>query len=158
MSLLVELVIWWVALTVGWVATVSPLTLAELLVGAACALVCAVVAVSSRRALGHRWRPDVRWLAWLGRLAVAVPVDTARLLVQVTPRMLAGRDVPGRLVRLRPPTDEAASRAAFRRAWGTFVLSATPSSVVVDWPPDGAPVVLHLLGSGQVSTGKTVVR
>ncbi|GGM58950.1 hypothetical protein GCM10011608_49980 [Micromonospora sonchi] len=158
MSLSVEFVIWWVALTAAWAATVSQLTLAELLVGAACALVGAVVAVGSRRALGHCWRPDVRWLAWSGRLAVAVPVDTVRLLVQVTPRMLPGRDVPGRLSRLRPPADEAPARAAFRRAWGTFVLSATPSSVVLDWPPDGAPVVLHLLGPGRTSMGKTVVR
>ncbi|MEU2610590.1 hypothetical protein ABZ570_03230 [Micromonospora sp. NPDC007271] len=158
MSLLPELAVWWIALTAGWIATVSTPSPAELLVGAACGLASAVVASTSRRALGQCWRPDARWLAWLGQLPAAVLVDTVRLLTRVTPRLLAGKEAGGRLVRLAPPSDEPPDRASFRRAWGTFVLSATPASVVVDWPPDGSPVVVHLLGSDGKSMRAAVVR
>lgn len=156
MSLLVESTIWWVALTAVWAATTAALTGPELLVGAGCALACAVVAAATRRALRQRWRPDVRWLAWLGPLAAAIPIDAGRLLVGVVPRLLTGRQAGGGLSRLATPTGEPPDRAAFRRAWGTFAVSATPSSIVLDWPPDG-PVVMHLLGPGRRSMGKVVV-
>jgi hypothetical protein len=149
---------WWVGLTLAWVVTLSTVTTPDVLVGAVCALLCAVLAVVARRAIGQAWRPVPRWLTWLGPLALAVPADAARLFVRVLPRLVRDRGPAGRLRSFTPAPDEEVTRARFRQAWGTFAVSATPGSVVVDWPPDGAPAVLHTLGSGRPQMDEVVAR
>jgi hypothetical protein len=57
-----------------------------------------------------------------------------------------------------PPAEEHDGRAQARQAWGTLLLSATPGSVVVDWPPDGRPAVVHNLGSGPPRMEEVVIR
>jgi multisubunit Na+/H+ antiporter MnhE subunit len=141
-----------------WVATLSARTVAELVTGAIAAVTCAVLAVAARRLLGQIWRPAARWAVWVFPVLVAVPADTARLLLRVLPRLVRDRAGAGRIERARPPVDEEPSRAGFRRAWGTLLLSATPGTVVLDWPPEGAEVVVHELGSGAPSMEKVVTR
>jgi hypothetical protein len=60
--------------------------------------------------------------------------------------------------RRRPPLHEEPARAGFRRAWGTLVLSAAPGTVVLDWPPDGAELVYHELGSGRPRLEEVITR
>ncbi|WP_213453479.1 hypothetical protein [Rhizomonospora bruguierae] len=145
----VELAAWWIGLTLVWTATLSGLDLLDLVTGAAGAGLCAAAAIAGRRAVAACWRPDPRWAAWLGRLAVSIPVDTARLLP------LAPRRRDGHLVERRPAAEPPA-RAAARRAWGTPIICASPGTLVVDWPRDGGPVLLHTLGSGPPDASRAV--
>lgn len=140
---------WWLVLLAAWTATLGALSIAELTVGAAVAACGAAVAVAGRRALRQDWSVPLRWLRWLGPLALSVPADTARLALQ--------RPTSGRLRSLPVPAAEPESRAAARRALGTLVLSTAPGSYLVDWPPDGAPVV-HTLVSGRPRLDREVVR
>ncbi|MFI6452723.1 hypothetical protein ACIBF6_14310 [Streptosporangium amethystogenes] len=167
--------LWWIALLMGWLATVPVVTIAELLAATGCGLVCAVVAVLVGRLAGLSWRLEPGWGAWLGPLAVAVVADTVRLPVRVVPHMLRDRDWDGRLLRLNPaqagpetkepavtsdtgPDTETPARAAARRAVGTIALSAAPCGLVLDWPADGRPVLLHMLAGDEPSLGRRVIR
>jgi hypothetical protein len=140
-----------------WVSTLATVGIAEIVAGSGAALLCALAAVAARQFIGQHWRPRGRWIAWLAPMTLAVPADTARLLVGVLPR-LARRSGAGRIRRRRPPAHEEPARAGFRRAWGTFVLSATAGTYVLDWPPDGAEVVYHELGSGPPQLDEMVTR
>ncbi|WP_067177628.1 hypothetical protein [Microtetraspora niveoalba] len=140
-------VAWWAALMAVWWATLSAPATAELVTGAACALACVAVAMAVPRLLGQSWRPAPRWAAWLGPLALAVPADTARLLAVTVPRLLRDREWSGSLRRLPPPPGEPEPTARARRALGTAAVSASPGAVVVDWPPDGAPALVHAVTS-----------
>jgi hypothetical protein len=135
-----EIVVWWPVLTGFYIATLGVATPSEVLVAAGVGLVCAALAVVARRAAGARWSADPRWAAWLVPLVGAVGADTVRLLGRRRPR-------GGRIRQIPAPTGEPPPRAAFRRAWGTVVLSSSPGSVVLDWPPDG-PLTVHELGAG----------
>ncbi|WP_412740706.1 hypothetical protein [Krasilnikovia sp. MM14-A1259] len=147
----VEAACWWVALTVAYASTLSVATLPELLVAVGCGAACAVAAVAARRAARLAWAPAGRWLSWAGPLAVAVVADTFRLLTRFPAAKSRVRTLP-------QPSGEQPQRAAFRRAWGTFVLSASPGTVVLDWPDDGAPVRVHMLASGWPDLGRVVMR
>jgi multisubunit Na+/H+ antiporter MnhE subunit len=141
-----------------WVATLAVPTTAEVVTGLGASIVCAVLAVAARRLLGQSWRPAARWTVWILPLLVAVPADTARLLLRTIPHLIRDRSGGGRIERVRPPAHDEPSRAGFRRAWGTLLLSATPGTIVLDWPPDGAEVVVHELGSGTPRMQKVVTR
>lgn len=141
-----------------WLSSLAALTTAEVTTGLAVSVGCALLAVAARRLLGQIWRPWAPWVRWLLPLIVAVPADTARLLLRVLPRLVRDRTRGGHLERVRPPVREEPSRAGFRRAWGTLLVSASPGTIVVDWPPDGADVVVHELGSGVPPMEKVVTR
>ncbi|WP_030437355.1 hypothetical protein [Actinoplanes subtropicus] len=128
-----EAVVWWVVLTAVYVTTLGTFTGPEFAVAIGVGLLCAVLAVVARHAARARWSVEPRWAAWLVPLPAAIAADTVRLLSRL-PRGGTIRDLP-------------APGSAFRRAWGTVVLSSSPGSVVLDWPPDG-PLTLHELGSG----------
>ncbi|MCU7726260.1 hypothetical protein ODJ79_21235 [Actinoplanes sp. KI2] len=149
MTRLAEVTVWWVVLTAAYVTTLGAFTVPEFAVAAGVGLLCAVCAVAARRATRARWSPDPRWAAWLVPLPAAVAADTVRLLSRL-PRGGTVRDLP-------TPRDESPDRAAFRRAWGTVVLSSSPGSVVLDWPPDG-PLTIHELGSGPPHLERRVTR
>lgn len=144
-------------LTIAYAVTLSVATGPELIGAVVCGGLCAMPAVAARRALGAAWRPDPRWGAWIGPLVAAVAGDTVRLLGRVLPRLIARRPGGARVREVRPPADRDEARAAARRAFGALVLSASPGSVVLDWPEDG-PVVLHALGSGGSALEEAVTR
>jgi len=138
-----EVAVWWVALTAAYVTTLGAFTTPEFLVAAGVGLLCAALAVVARRAAGTRWSVHLPWLAWIVPLLAAIAADTVRLLSRL-PRGGTIREVP-------------APGGAFRRAWGTVVLSSSPGSVVLDWPPDG-PLTLHELGAGPPHLERRVTR
>lgn len=144
-------------LTGAYTVTLSVATGPELLGAVVCGGLCAMPAVTARRALGVAWRPDPRWGSWIRPLAAAVAGDTIRLFGRVLPGLVARRPGGAQIRELRPPADRGAARAAARRAVGTLALSASPGSVVLDWPDDG-PVVLHTLGSGGSALDGAVTR
>jgi hypothetical protein len=145
-----------VALALAWFATLPSPSVPELVAGSAAALGCAATAVRARHVVGVAWRPNPRWAAWLGTLVVAVPADTARLLVGLLPNL--PRAGSGQLRLIPPHADEDPSRAAFRRAWGSLVVSASPGSIVLDWPSDGRAVTVHARGSGRPALDEVVIR
>lgn len=154
----VQLAAWWAALTAVWVAAGSSLAPAALLIGAGCAVLGSVAAVAAQRTVVGGWRPNAGFLRWLPPLILAVPADTLRLL----PLLAAGasrREQSGGQLRQAPPESrEPAESAAFRRAVGALAVSMTPGTVVVDWPPDGRPALIHHLCSGRPSLTTAVMR
>jgi hypothetical protein len=138
-----EVAAWWAVLTGAYAVTLSVATVPELVVGAGVAVGCAALAVAARRAAHARWSPRLSWVSWLLPLPGAIAADSLRLFG----RLLRGRPGGG-VVRLiaAETIGEPPDRAAFRRAYRTVVLSASPGSVVLDWPADGSPLVLHELG------------
>lgn len=135
----VEVAAWWVVGLLLWLATVSPVTVEELVLAALCALPCASAARAARRAVGVRWRMRARWFGWAIGLPLAVVTDTARLA-----RLWWGRPTARGTIR-RAPLDTAPdpALAATHRALAAVVLSAAPGSVVLDI--DGHELQLHAL-------------
>lgn len=137
---MLEVAIWWAVLILAYAATLPVATGPELVGAVVAAGVCAVLAVAARRAAGSVWRPTATILRRSVLLPVAIAADTVRLL---------GRGGHGSVRTVEQAGGEPPPRASWRRSWGTLVLSASPGSVVLDWPDDGSPVVLHELGSGR---------
>lgn len=156
MALAAEVAIWWALLTGLWLITLSSLSTAEEVVAAGCSLVAAVAATAARRAMQGAWRAQSRWTRWVLLLAAAVPTDTARVLVLAAHQLRHPADVHGRVERLAARSPEPASVAAARRALGTFVVGATPATVVIDWGRD--ELVVHRLVGGSASLEEAVVR
>src|SRR4051812_7647258 len=150
MGRVAEVAVWWVVLTAGYVTTLGAFTGPEFAVAVAAGLLCAVLAVAARRAARTRWSAHLPWLAWIVPLLGGIAADTVRLLGSL-------RRDGGTVRRIPAPTGEPPARAAFRRAWGTVVLSSSPGSVVLDWPADG-PLTVHELGSGLPHLEERVTR
>lgn len=160
-GLLVE-VAWWMGACTGvWLLTLSSVSWPELVVAAACGLPCAVAARAGRRAVGGSWRPRLRWLAWLGPLAAAIPADLARLFLLAARPGAAGAGTggpPGRFQQITMPRGEPAPVASARHALATLTISATPGSLVIDSDPATGTVDLHDLGSGWPRLDQVVAR
>lgn len=153
---LAELLVW-ACLTLGvWVVTLSSVPLGEMAIGAGAGLGAAVVATLARRALGGRWRPSPRWVAWVPHLVVSVPRDTLTLYVSALRRMGLSRssvEFEVRSVQLPP---EAPETRAARLALGTLMVAATPGTVVIDEDPDSGELVVHGLTRGPSSLERRV--
>jgi multisubunit Na+/H+ antiporter MnhE subunit len=133
---LVEVTVWWAVLVLVWIATLTTVTVQELVAAGVLAVPCALVARLGRRAIGVSWPMRARWLLWLRKLPWAVLHDTAAVLA------LAVR--PSRSDRFRevPLPDDAAQEAV-----ATVLLSTAPGSVVVD-VQDHRLLVHELTGTG----------
>ena len=158
MRSLLETLAWAVALLIAWISTLVTISTPEIVVGAVSALLCGAVAAVARRVIGQAWKPRARWVAWLPPLALAIPADTFRLLGRALPRLVRHRTAGGKIRELPPPPAEEPARAEFRQAWGLIVMSASPGSVVIDWPPDQRPPLVHELGSGPPDLAERVTR
>jgi hypothetical protein len=159
MRRVVEGTCWFAVLSGAWVATLSGLSdRADLLAGPVCAVPCAIVAVAARRAMGAAWRPRPRWAAWPALVPAAIGADTARLFGRALPRLLRDRRAGGVMRLADAPPSEDPARAAARRAMGTLIVSASPGTVVVDWPSDARPPTVHALGSGRPDVSSVVTR
>jgi multisubunit Na+/H+ antiporter MnhE subunit len=139
MTRVVEIAAWWVVGLLLWLATVSPVTVEEVVPAVICALACAPAARAARQAVGARWRMRARWFGWTRWLPTAVVADTARLA-----RHWWGRPQARGVIR-RTTLDTASDRAlaVTHRALAAVVLSAAPGSVVLDI--EGDDVLLHAI-------------
>ncbi|MCE3553275.1 Na+/H+ antiporter subunit E [Pseudonocardia sp. RS11V-5] len=145
-----EVGVWWVVLTGVWAVTVSPMTVPDMVVGAACAVPCALVAVPARRALRSRWRVDPAALRWLPAVALGAVTDTVRVLL--------GRPAPPRvrevvLAEVGGGRDPAAQDTY--RALATIAIAATPGSVVLG-ERGRRGLVLHELGRSRPEVSEVV--
>lgn len=142
---LLESLAWWAALTIIWLAALSSYTAAESVAAACVSLACAVLAPVARRAAGDSWRPGVGWLRALPVLLTAVISDT----VTVFGRMATGRR--GGAPRPHLARYRVAGRGdSTRRAGATLMVSATPTTVVLDSEQREGTILVHEYGESQV--------
>jgi multisubunit Na+/H+ antiporter MnhE subunit len=120
MSRAVESGVWWAALIGVWLTTLSTVNWQDLLVAAALAAPCAVIATLVRRVYGGRWQPASAWL---------LPVDIVRGSGALFARRATLRRIP-------------VSR--LRKGVRTVVVSASPGTVVLDDKDDA--LLVHALG------------
>lgn len=134
---LAEILSWWVLTTAIWLATVTSLTLAEILVAVAATLPCAVAARSARQANGGHWRLRIGWLRLLPIVVREVPVQAVQVWAYaLTPRrrgVISEVDLPA----------EPEPVAAARRAVAVLAFATTPGTVVVDSDPGERTILLH---------------
>jgi multisubunit Na+/H+ antiporter MnhE subunit len=149
---LVEVAVWWLVTVLFWLATLSAVSRAELLVAVLAGLPCAVAATAARAAGGWRWRVKPHWLAWFGPLVPAAVADTLRVFGRAVREARAGRRAPRRgaereLRRIPLPSGEDPAQTDGRRAVAAGFVSATPGTVVLDSPPDERVLLVHALDS-----------
>jgi len=128
-----------------YLGSLSTVDLAEVLVAAAVAAGCAVLAVAARRSSSAAWRPPAEVTRSLVVVPAAVVADAARLLAALV-RPLRLRHSPGE-VEHRALSLEPEAVAAGRVAVGGTLLSATPGSYVIDEDP-GRQLVTHVQVDG----------
>lgn len=115
-----EIAGWWLLCVAVWVAGLTVVTPAEVVVAAVVALPCAVVARLARRQVARSWRFRLAWFAGWWRLPVTVVAGTVRVWLAAT------RRERGRIRAVRVGSDEA------RRAVMVAMRSASPAQVVGD--------------------------
>ncbi|GBE66459.1 hypothetical protein MFM001_29210 [Mycobacterium sp. MFM001] len=142
---LTEILAWWVATTVFWIATLTSFTAAELAVAVGATLPCAVAARSARRANRGRWRFRVGWLRWAATVLRDVPVQTVQAWAYVLMRRRRG------VISAVPLPAEPDPVANARRALAVLAFAATPGTVVLDCD---SQVLLHRIrpGTGRLAT------
>lgn len=125
--------VWWLVLAGVWLATVSTVSVAELVVGLIAALVCAVAASAGRWAADGRWRVRAGWSRWFLVTLSTVVGDTVRVLG----RCLSCRPLVGELGVRRwvgtVPAD-VGEELALRAGWtavAEVVLSMGPAMYVM---------------------------
>jgi hypothetical protein len=142
-----EAATWWVVLVVIYLATLTTVTLPEVVAALSVGFVCAIVAVAARWAMGASWRPPKRLIQVALLVPVAVVNDSVRVLALLArPRIL--RRTVGGLNRIRLPQERAALSAG-RQALGGLLVSTAPSSVLVDDDPRAPNLVVHRLLDGR---------
>jgi multisubunit Na+/H+ antiporter MnhE subunit len=129
----VETLTWWVVLVLVWVASLTTVSVRELVVAAVVAVPCALTAARARRALASDPRVSVRWLRGVVRLPAAVVAET----FAVWRAALRASRGTTREVRL----GQQKSRA--RQAVGVILLAAAPGTVVIDVDREANVVLVH---------------
>jgi hypothetical protein len=156
----VETLVWTLVLGGVWIATLTVVTVPELVFAGGVGLALAPVALTSRRALGVIVRPRAAWAGWLVRAPVAVVVDTARLAAAVVRAVRRGEGVGAYRELVLPPEDTP--RARTRAALGAIVVSSTPGSYVADvdaaTPDRSGGLTVHALGSRPSGLERAVAR
>ena len=142
MSVVPELVAWWVVAVGVWMASLSAYSAHDLVVACACAVPCAAAALGARRAVQGAWRPPAEVLRWLAALPLSMVTDAVRVLGWPLRRRSHGGKL--RTIDVDAPGDDAS--AAGRRAAASFLLSSTPGSYVVASDEDRGTLTVHVLG------------
>jgi multisubunit Na+/H+ antiporter MnhE subunit len=155
-SFWIELVAWWAALVVVYLASLTTAATAEYVAAVLSGLVAALLAVAARRAARAAWRLPGR----LGRMLLAFPMalvsDAARVLALLfRPRTLAR--TAGSLSELMLPVEPRRTSDG-RRALGSVVISATPASLVVDDDPGNGRLTVHRLVRSSPDLAEEVVK
>lgn len=134
----------WTALMWGvWLLSLSAIGLPDLVVGGLCSLVSGVCAAAARRAMRQRWRPSWSLLPPVAALPAAILVDTVAVLLSPWRPQPPG----GEVRRVDAGGAGPSARAAARRAVVTAVISASPSTVVLDADDKTGILVVHAMGS-----------
>ncbi len=139
-------VAWAIALALFELASLTSVSMPEVVLAAALGICGAVLAVLARRQMASRRRLPHAWPTWLAALPAAVVADTARLTV-LGAHPVRLRGTPGILRRLAV-TDPVEEVEAGRAGAGGLILSASPGSYVVDHDLDRRLLTIHVLVEG----------
>jgi multisubunit Na+/H+ antiporter MnhE subunit len=156
MRQLAELLFWWAASTGVWLLTLSSMSLPEVSIAAAAGLLCALLAIASRRAVGGSWPPRAAWLRWAAPLPGAVLADGVRVLARAAGVLVGRRIGDGEIRAVHLPVERPAPRRQSREAMAVALTNAAPGTVVLDLDDDSGRMLLHALGSGRPSMEEAV--
>lgn len=145
MRTVIEGASWFLAGVVVWLATVSSITIPEVLIAVLTSAAAAPFAVLARRQMGLRVRPSAAWVRWALIVPVAAAADSVRLVAWLMHGAPDGPEGEAIVTRHTPAGERPA--AVGSRAGATCAISATPGSLVVDTRADGR-LLLHRLVSG----------
>jgi multisubunit Na+/H+ antiporter MnhE subunit len=148
-----EITTWWVVLVLVWIATLTAVTVQELVAAAILAVPCAVLARLGRQATGIQWPMRAAWLRWPLRLPWAVLHDTVAVLALA---LRPDRPQEDRFRALRLPEQDSPNTEAAQQAAAAVLLSAAPGSVVVDVNDDR--VLVHELPIGSSHLDEAIQR
>lgn len=126
-----------------WLLSLSAVSAEDLWGGSGCAFVSGMVVAGVRRAIKGRWSATTAVLFSAQPtllLPLAILADTAGVLAA----SVRGRR--GRLTTVELPAAGGTSRATTRRAMATALISASPSSIVVDADPKTGVLTVHSFG------------
>lgn len=153
MRALLEITAWWVILVLVWIATLTAVTVQELVAAGVLAVPCAVLARLGRQATGIHWPMRAVWFRWPLRLPWAVLHDTVAVLA-----LAFRRDNPqdDRFSEVPLPDQDSDSVRAAQDAAATVLLSSAPGSVVVDADEDR--LLVHELPIGSTDLDRAVRR
>lgn len=144
---------WWAACLGIWLTSLSSVPGQELVLGALVAVPCACMAVVGRRAAQVGWRARPAWFKPLALLPVAIVTDTVRALSTAVP----GRRQPGHFARVELAGGRGdGSLPSGRRALATWLISATPASIVTAIDVETGQVLVHVLVEGQPNMQREV--
>jgi multisubunit Na+/H+ antiporter MnhE subunit len=155
MRALTEVVAWWAALLLVWLATLDAFSFEELAIAGALAVPAAWAARAARGAMGIHWRVEPGWARWLLSVPWAVLHDTAAVLL-LAARPDRPEDDSFEDIQLGGDHDSAGRNG--HEALATAVLSATPGSVVVDAGADHDRLLVHTLLVGRTRLERAVRR
>lgn len=133
----------WCAVCLGvWLASLSKVSGAELVIAGCSSLACAVAAASARRAVQGAWRFRARWFM----SALTLPVRIVTDYITVLGTSLRGGE--GQFVTLDIPQAKGATqRAAGKRALALFIVNVSPSSFVLDIDPSSGRSLAHVMST-----------
>lgn len=154
MRAIVEVLCWWAATVVVWVATVSSVGLAEIVFALSAGLACAIFARRLRLTLGFQFRPSRVWVRSIVVLPVALVADVG-MCVRFIAGALAGQPRIGRTRRQQGRAGRSADATAWRCAAG-LIVSATPGTLVLDEDPASGELLLHNLWPSPIQLEKLV--
>jgi multisubunit Na+/H+ antiporter MnhE subunit len=150
---LLEITAWWAILVLVWIATLTAVSVQELVAAGVLAVPCAVLARLGRQATDIHWPMRTTWLRWPLRLPWAVLHDTAAVLALAVRRDRPEEDT----FREVPLADQdSPSLQPGQEAVATALLSAAPGSVVVDADEDR--LLVHELPIGSTDLDRAVRR
>ncbi len=141
-----ETLTWWVVLVLVWVASLSTVSVQELLVAVIVAVPCAMTATRAHRVLASNWRLRPSWLRGLLRLPGAVVADTF-VVWRAALRHSGGTT---REVRL------GNQKSGARQAVGVMLLGATPGTVVIDVDQAANVVLVHSFADAEGAMERAV--
>lgn len=144
----------WIGVKAGgflalWFLFSYSLSLSELYVGAACALLSIVALEMSLRSERLCFRPRARWLKLVFKLPGSIVHDLA-LMMRVLINRATGRRIHSRF-RVTPfPSDADTPRECARRALALGLATVPPNSVVIGIDGEKRTLLYHELTSAPV--------
>jgi multisubunit Na+/H+ antiporter MnhE subunit len=152
----VELVAWWAILVVIYLASLTTASAPEYVAAVSSGLVSAVLAVAARRVAAARWGFPGRVLRMGAAMPIALLADWLRVFALLAhPRTL--RHASGRLTEVMLPKEPAPTREG-RLSAGSWMISATPGTLVIDDEPDEPALTIHRLVDGDPDLAQEVMR
>ncbi len=142
----------WGLLTGIYLVLAGQVSTSEVIAGVLTGLVAALLSVAVRMDAGRQFRfRGVPWTVLLGRPALALASDTARVGMALVRAVLRGPDVHGAVVRQPFARGGADAQDAARRGLVTLGVSLTPNSYVLRILDERDEMRLHRLAERKPS-------